>query len=63
MLPFILKEKFSEDENYNKIKTINFIHSLDNNRKIQSNYYENFDIKVKYKKVWMSYLNLYAILT
>lgn len=50
MLPFILKEKFSEDENYNKIKTINFIHSLDSNRKIQSNYYKNFDINVKYRK-------------
>ena len=50
MLPHILKNKFSDDENYNKIKTVNFIHSVDNNRKIDSNYYENFDIKVKYKK-------------
>ena len=50
MLPLILKNKYNEDENYKKIKTLNFIHSLDNNRKIQSNYYENFGINVKYKK-------------
>ena len=50
MLPILLKQKYSNDEKYAGIKTINFIHSIDNDRKIDTNFYENFDLNIKFKK-------------
>ena len=50
ILPILLKQKYSDDDNYKKIKTINFIHSINNDRKIDSNFYKKFDLDVKFKK-------------
>ena len=50
ILPILLKQKYSDDDNYKKIKTINFIHSINNDRKIDSNFYKKFDLDVKFRK-------------
>lgn len=50
ILPILLKRKYADNEKYNKIKTINFIHSISNDRKIESNFFEKFNLDVKFKK-------------
>jgi len=50
ILPILLKEKFSANEKYKNIKTINFIHSIDSNRKLPINCFDKFDLNIKYKK-------------
>ena len=50
ILPILLKQKYSNDDNYKKIKTINFIHSISNDRKIDSDFYKKFDLDIKFKK-------------
>jgi len=50
ILPILLKRKYADNEKYNKIKTINFIHSISNDRKIESNFFEKFDLDIKFKK-------------
>ena len=50
ILPILLKEKYSDNDNYNKIKTINFIHSITNDRKIDLDFFQKFDLNVKFKK-------------
>ena len=49
-MPILLKEKYGENDNYNKIKTINFIHSITNDRKIESDFFKKFDLNIKFKK-------------
>ena len=50
ILPILLKQKYFDNDNYNKIKTINFIHSITNDRKIVSNFFEKFDLDINFKK-------------
>ena len=50
ILPILLNEKYSDNDNYNKIKTINFIHSISNQSKLSSNSLSGFDLKLKYSK-------------
>ena len=49
-MPLLLKQKYSDHEKYNKIKTINFIHSITNDRKIESDFFKKFDLDIKFKK-------------
>ena len=46
ILPILLKNKYNDDEKYKNIKTINFIHSIDNNAKScsSSNFRRNSNI-------------------
>jgi len=50
ILPILLKEKYSDNDNYNKIKTINFIHSITNDRKIDLDFFKKFDLNIKFRK-------------
>jgi len=50
ILPILLKEKYSDNDNYNKIKTINFIHSITNDRKIDFDFFKKFDLDIKFRK-------------
>ena len=50
ILPILLKQKYSDNDNYNKIKTINFIHSITNDRKINTDFFKQFNLDVKFKK-------------
>jgi len=50
ILPLLLNEKYADNDNYNQIKTINFIHSITNDRKIDSDFFKKFDLNVKFKK-------------
>ena len=50
ILPILLDQKYSDNDNYNKIKTINFIHSITNDRKIESDFFKKFDLNIKFKK-------------
>ena len=50
IVPALLKQKYSDNDNYNKIKTINFIHSITNDRKIDSDFFNKFDLDIKFKK-------------
>ena len=50
ILPILLKEKYFDNDNYNKIKTINFIHSITNDRKIDLDFFKKFDLNIKFRK-------------
>jgi len=50
ILPILLKQKYSDNDNYNKIKTMNFIHSITNDRKIDTDFFKQFSLDVKFKK-------------
>ena len=50
LLPILLKKKYNQDEKYKNIKTINFIHSINNNGNLSENIFEHFDLDVNYKK-------------
>ena len=50
ILPILLKKKYFENDNYNKIKTINFIHSINSDRKIDLNPFSKFNLDIKFKK-------------
>ena len=50
MLPILLKKHYSDNEKYKNIKTINFIHSINANRKLSVNCFDKFDLNIKYTK-------------
>ena len=50
ILPILLKNKYNDDEKYKNIKTINFIHSIDNNAKLSGDIFSNFNLDIDYKK-------------
>jgi len=50
MLPMLLKNNFNNDEKYKNIKTVNFIHTIDKNRKIEIDCFKKFNLNVNYKK-------------
>ena len=50
ILPILLNQKYSDDKNYKNIKTINFIHSITNQRKLASDYLNKFNLDIKYTK-------------
>jgi len=50
MLPMLLKNNYKNDEKYNNIKTVNFIHTIDKNRKIEIDCFKKFDLDLNYKK-------------
>tara|TARA_B000000532_G_scaffold240337_1_gene231093 strand:- start:70 stop:897 length:828 start_codon:yes stop_codon:yes gene_type:complete len=50
ILPMLLKNNYSDDEKYKNIKTINFIHSINNYRKLNVDCFAKFDLDVKFKK-------------
>ncbi len=50
LLPILLKKKYNQDEKYKNIKTINFIHSINNSGNLSENIFEHFDLDVNYKK-------------
>ena len=68
ILPILLNQKYSDNDNYNKIKTINFIHSIANDRKIESDFFKKFGLDLKFKKgkdvlsESMSFFNLNILL-
>ena len=50
ILPILLKSNYSDNEKYNNIKTINFIHSIDNYRKLSVDCFNKFDLDIKFSK-------------
>ena len=50
ILPILLKNKYHNEEKYKDIKTINFIHSINNDSKIEIDCFDKFDLDFKYKK-------------
>ena len=50
ILPILLKNNYSENEKYKNIKTINFIHSINNHRKLTVDCFNKFDLDVKFTK-------------
>ena len=50
IIPMLLKNNYSNDEKYKNIKTINFIHSISNYRKLALDCFSKFDLDFKYKK-------------
>ena len=50
MLPMLLKNNYKNDEKYKNIKTVNFIHTIDKNRKIEIDCFKKFNLNVNYKK-------------
>ena len=50
ILPILLKKNYADQEKYKNIKTINFIHSINNYRKLPVDCFAKFDLDVKYKK-------------
>jgi len=50
MLPMLLKNNFNNDEKYKNIKTVNFIHTIDKNRKIEIDCFKKFNLDINYKK-------------
>ena len=50
ILPMLLKNNYSKDEKYQNIKAINFIHSINSNRKLSMNCFDKFDLDIKFKK-------------
>ena len=50
ILPILLKNKYNNEEKYKDIKTINFIHSINNDSKIEIDCFDKFDLDFKYKK-------------
>ena len=50
ILPILLKNNYSNNEKYNNIKTINFIHSIDKFRKLPLDCFKKFDLDIKYTK-------------
>lgn len=50
ILPILLKNNYSKDEKYKNIKTINFIHSINSNRKLPLNCFDKFDLDLKFTK-------------
>ena len=50
LLPMLLTKNYSNDEKYKNIKTVNFIHSINNNRKIEKDCFKKFNLDIKYKK-------------
>ena len=50
LLPMLLKNKYNEDEKYKSIKTINFIHSINNNGNLKNNIFDDLGLDFKYKK-------------
>jgi len=50
LLPILLKNKYNEDEKYKGIKTVNFIHSVNNNSNLPDDVFKYFDLDIKYKK-------------
>ena len=50
ILPILLKNNYSENEKYKNIKTINFIHSINNHRKLTVDCFSKFDLDIKFTK-------------
>ena len=50
MLPMLLKNHYIDQEKYQDIKTINFIHTINNNRKLEQNCFEKFNLDIKFSK-------------
>jgi len=50
MLPILLKNNYMDQEKYQNIKTINFIHSINNNRKLAVDCFGKFNLDVKFSK-------------
>ncbi len=50
ILPMLLKNNYSDNQKYNNIKTINFIHSINNFRKLPVDCFDKFGLDFKYKK-------------
>ena len=50
MLPMLLKKHYMDQEKYQDIKTINFIHTINNNRKLEQNCFEKFNLDIKFSK-------------
>ena len=50
MLPMLLKKNYIDQEKYQNIKTINFIHSIDNNRKLSVDCFKKFNLDIKFSK-------------
>ena len=50
ILPILLKQNYGDNEKYKNIKTINFIHSVNSNRKIALDCFDKFNLDIKFKK-------------
>jgi len=50
ILPMLLKNSYMDQEKYQNIKTINFIHSINNNRKLSVDSFEKFNLDIKFSK-------------
>ena len=50
ILPMLLKNNYSNHEKYQNIKAINFIHSINSNRKLSIDIFDKFDLDIKFKK-------------
>ena len=50
LLPILLKNKYNNDEKYKNIKTINFIHSINSNRKLSIDCFKKFNLDIKFSK-------------
>ncbi len=50
MLPMLLKNNYNDQEKYQNIKTINFIHSINDNRKITIDSFDKFNLDIKFSK-------------
>jgi starch synthase len=50
ILPMLLKNSYMDQEKYQNIKTINFIHSINNNRKLSIDCFEKFNLDIKFSK-------------
>ena len=50
ILPMILKNNYTDQEKYQNIKTINFIHSINSYRKLSVDCFKKFNLDIKFSK-------------